>query len=119
MELQSERHGEVLVLKIAGERLSADTAQRFKADVANLLEDAVKRVVFDMSSVKFVDSTGVGAVISVLKMLGPSGQLAIAGLSDSAAYVFQLTHMYKVMLFFTTTSEAISALADHGSPRRP
>ena len=55
--------GDVTMVVCAG-RLTADVAPRFKAQIADLIPKA-KRVVLDLSAITFMDSSGLGSLVSL------------------------------------------------------
>ena len=64
---------------------------------------APERVILDLSRVEFLDSSGLGAVIAVMKMLGPDRRLELAALGPAVERVVRLTRMDTV---FTIHAEA-------------
>jgi anti-sigma B factor antagonist len=67
-----EQVGDVIVLTPAGERLDVSTAAEFKDYIAQAVDPAA-RTVFDMSQLRFVDSAGLGAVVTFLKQSKNAG----------------------------------------------
>jgi anti-sigma B factor antagonist len=70
----------------------------------------VTRFVIDLSGVEFIDSTGLGALVAVLKVSGRGG-MVVAGAQDSVVTLFKLTRMDKVFRMFPSSKEAAAALA--------
>jgi anti-sigma B factor antagonist len=64
-------------------------------------------VVLDMSNVGFLDSSGLGAVVAVMKALGPIRRLELSGLSPTVEKVFRLTRMDSVFIIHKTLPEAL------------
>jgi anti-sigma B factor antagonist len=93
--------------------LDANNAMDFKADMARTLEGST-RVIFDMSAVKFIDSAGCGALITVLRQLKESGgDLKLYEVEKQVRMVFELVRMHKIIDIFNTRQEAILAFS-HG-----
>jgi anti-sigma B factor antagonist len=67
--------------------------------------------VLDLSGVEFVDSSGLGAIVSCLKRLGPRGSLAIAGAQGSVQRLFTLTRMDRVFPLHETVDAAVDSLS--------
>jgi anti-sigma B factor antagonist len=63
MKLSTEDVGQVTVVVLDIDILDAGNAKEFKADMSPILEKSSK-VVFDMSSVNFLDSSGCGALLT-------------------------------------------------------
>jgi anti-sigma B factor antagonist len=72
MEMTIEKVGEVAVVELRGEQLDASNVADFKRDIAPVLEGN-SRVVFDLSQLRFVDSSGLGAILSCLRRLNGAG----------------------------------------------
>jgi anti-sigma B factor antagonist len=78
------------------DRIDAAGAIQFKDKMRELTQSPAPRVVLDMSRVAFLDSSGLGAVVAVLKALGPDRKLELSGLSATVQKVFRLTRMDSV-----------------------
>ncbi len=96
MDLSAELHGDVLVIDIFDERIDAASVIQFKDRMRELTLTASQRVVLDLSRVVFVDSSGLGAIVAVLKALAPQRKLELAGLTPTVHKVFRLTRMEQV-----------------------
>jgi anti-sigma B factor antagonist len=111
MQLE-ERHVEkTLVIKILEPRLDAKLAGEFKEKIADYIRQGDSQIVLDLSAVTFVDSSGLGAIVSCLKMLRGQGQLVLSGLLATVMSTFKLTRMDKVFRMFPTQAEAVAALS--------
>jgi anti-sigma B factor antagonist len=66
-----------------------------------------ERVVLDMSNVGFLDSSGLGAVVSVMKALGPVRRLELSGLTATVEKVFRLTRMDSVFIIHKSLPEGL------------
>ena len=100
---------DVVVLKIPGPSLDASNSKNFKSDVITSVQSE-SRVVLDMSAVQFVDSAGLGAILSCLRQLNArGGDIAVFGLSKAVRSLFELVRMHKVVEIFNTKDEALAA----------
>ncbi|HOK06594.1 MAG TPA: STAS domain-containing protein [Syntrophales bacterium] len=111
MRMEEVKIGNVTVVKPMERRLDAATAVSFKSRMADLINAGERLIVLDLTEVEFVDSTGLGAIVSSLKSLGPEGDLVIAGVGDMVMNLFRLTRMNRVFRIFPTAREAVGALA--------
>ena len=68
-------------------------------------------IVLDMSDVTFIDSSGLGALIASLKIIGDDGELVLCGARDTVESMFKLTRMNKVFRMFGSPEEAVSSLS--------
>ena len=83
MQFETEKIGDVTVVKVQTEVLDAGNAKEFRADISPILEENLK-IVFDMSPVNFLDSSGCGTILSCLRQLNAAGgDLKMFGLQQS------------------------------------
>ena len=107
MEIPVDSMGGVTVAALPVEELDASNAGDFKRDVGPLLE-ANTKLVFDLSRVRFVDSSGLGAFISCLRKLNAKGgDLKLCGMSKQVRAVFELVRMHRVYDICDTREEAV------------
>jgi anti-sigma B factor antagonist len=107
MELKSEQQGEILVIRAVGDRIDAAGAIHFKERMREIVQEPSERVVLDMSMVGFLDSSGLGAVVAVMKALGPVRRLELSGLTPTVEKVFRLTRMDSVFIIHKTLPESL------------
>jgi anti-sigma B factor antagonist len=111
MELVLQRTGDVAVAIVPVEDLDASNAGEFKRGMTPVI-DATTKLVLDLSRLRFVDSSGLGAFISCLRKLNAKGgDLKLCGMSKQVRAVFELVRMHRVFDIFATTEDAIRAFA--------
>jgi len=109
MIVKFDRVGDVTVALVPVEELDASNATEFKRDVAPLLEGTTKAVL-DLSRLRFVDSSGLGAFISCLRKLNArGGDLKLCGMSKQVRAVFELVRMHRIFDILPTRDEAVHA----------
>lgn len=111
MEMADSLMEGVLVLTPRVHRIEAANASAFKSAVVDWINQGHRKIVVDLSHVEFIDSSGLGAVISSLKNLGGDGQLALCGIQRPVMNLFRLTRMNRIFQLFDTRNEAVSHLA--------
>ena len=72
MEFSVERIGDITIVDLPGDMLDASNSAELKQDVASVIETNTQ-VVFDMSHLRFVDSSGCGALLSCLRKINAKG----------------------------------------------
>lgn len=98
MKLICEQQGDILVVRVKEQRIDAAVAIRFKDQMREVLLASASRVILDLSLVDFMDSSGLGAVVAVMKLSGPHRTLELAGLTPIVEKVFRLTRMDQVFV---------------------
>jgi anti-sigma B factor antagonist len=109
MNLASALDGGTLIITVQSDRIDAAVAIAFKEEMRGLVEAGPARVILDLSQVAFLDSSGLGAVVAVKKLLGAERALELSGLTGSVEKVFRLTRMDSV---FTIHARLPSGLRD-------
>jgi anti-sigma B factor antagonist len=110
MELATEKIGDVTVVVLPGDQLDAGNAKEFKRDIAPVLEPCSK-VVFDLHELRFVDSSGLGAILSCLRQLnGKGGDLKLCEMTRPVRALFELVRMHKIFDIYATRNDAVHAL---------
>ncbi|SEN56622.1 anti-sigma B factor antagonist [Pseudorhodobacter antarcticus] len=102
MNLTANLHTDLLVVTCHENRIDSASAIQFKERMRDITETPSARVMLDLSNVAFLDSSGLGAVVAVMKLLGPDRKLELAGLTPTVAKVFRLTRMDTVFTIHAT-----------------
>jgi anti-sigma B factor antagonist len=111
VKIAERKIGTNVVLEVLEVRLGADKAVAFKQAVGRYLEGGPVALVLDLSKVEFIDSSGLGAILSVLKRMPKSSELVICGLTDAVSSMFKLTRMDRVFTICKTVDEGVTALS--------
>lgn len=109
MNLSSRQMGPAHVVTIDSNRIDAAVAIQFKDQVRAKIAPIEGRHILDLSNVEFVDSSGLGAIVAVMKMMEANQTLELAGLNPSVAKVFSLTRMDTVFVIHSNVEEGVSA----------
>jgi anti-sigma B factor antagonist len=112
MELLAvSKERDVTVITPTMKRLDATVAPAFKQAVVQVIEAGETRLVLDLAGVEFLDSSGLGAMVSILKALGVRGTVAICNARGAVLSLFQLTRMDKVFALLPSRADAVARLA--------
>jgi len=107
VKLSHKDIADVRVITVGETRIDAAIAISFKDSVRELTEDGPNRIVVDMSGVDFIDSSGLGAVVAVMKQAGENTSFELAILSQTVAKVFKLTRMDTVFAIHANVDVAL------------
>lgn len=98
------------VLTLSG-RLDLDAAPKLRQELRDLAAES-PRVVVDLDGVSFLDSSGIGALISGLKATRErGGDLRLARVSAQAQYVLKLATLDRILSMHPTVEDAVEALS--------
>jgi len=111
MEIAVDQIGDVAVAVLPVEELDASNVGEFKRDIAPVLE-ANTQLALDLSRLRFVDSSGLGAFLSCLRQVNAKGgDLKLCGMSKPVRTVFELVRLHRIFDILGTTEEAVRAFA--------
>ena len=92
-------------------RLDLLSARDVRARLTEIVAAGQDRLVVDLAKVPFIDSSGLGALISVLKATRQAGgDLRIACPDDQPLTVLKLTTLDRVLKPYATIEEALTGL---------
>jgi len=98
------------VVVIPGKELDASNAASLKQDLSPVLEQYTY-VVLDLSELTFVDSSGLGAILSFTRTLAmKQGELKLCALQKPVRALVELVRLHRVMDIFNTREEAVRSL---------
>lgn len=115
MQIEDRQDGSVTIVKPMEQALDAYAASGFRERVADIIRDGRRHIVLDLSVVGFLDSTGLGAIVSSLKRLEGTGIMVICGAGEMVMDVFRLTRMDRVFPMVATLDEALAVAREKAS----
>jgi anti-sigma B factor antagonist len=110
-----EIDSETQVIELGGE-IDLYTAPEFKERMVELIEDGKKRIVVDLSSATFIDSTTLGVLVGGVKRLRPAGgSLALVCTDQNITKIFEITGLDRVFPIHGSRDDALAAVAAQSS----
>jgi anti-sigma B factor antagonist len=96
------------VLCLAGE-VDVATAPRLRDRLVQLINEGPPQLVVDLSGLSFIDSMGLGALVSGLKRArAQDGDLRLAGPTDHVAKVLSITRLDQAFLVGDSVEAALA-----------
>ena len=93
-------------------RLDAVSALEVKAEIEQLVQAGQVELIVCLEQTPFIDSSGLAALVSGLKTTRQArGTLKLAGLSEQARTVFQLTMLEQVFEIYDQAEEALASFS--------
>ena len=111
MNITDELQGNILVLRVGETRLDAARAPALREELLRHIDAGHSQIVLDLSKTDFLDSSGLGALVSAVKRLGSKGTLAIAGAQGAVTRLFSLTRMDRVFALHPSVDAAVMQMA--------
>ena len=109
MAVKEKIVGDVAVLSVSGKLMGGDETKEVHEKVKSLIGDDIKKVVIDLAKVKWLNSSGLGMLISCLTSLqNAEGSLKIAGATEKVNSLFMITKLITVFDTFETVDRAVA-----------
>jgi len=101
--------GGVVVVTVDGQ-LIVGNRQELKQQVVEALDGGGRKFVVDFSRTGYIDSSGLGVLVSLSKKIREQGgDLRLAGLNEDLQTLFELTKLDTLFAITRTTQEALAA----------
>ncbi|MFN6569235.1 STAS domain-containing protein [Dendronalium sp. ChiSLP03b] len=95
----------VTVLELSG-ILDGIRGNELRREVSAIVANGSDILLIDMKEVKFIDSSGLGALVSAMQIVrNANGKLFVCSISDQVRMLFELTKMDRIFQTFTDQDE--------------
>lgn len=111
LELSHRIQNDILVITPQIDKLDAMNASSFKDKVLNLLHQTqLSKLIFDLSQVQFIDSSGLGAFLAIQRAVKKQeGNIKIVHLSKNIQTLFEIVSMHRILDIVPSMEEAIKS----------
>lgn len=109
MQIATEKNDGRTIISLKEERLDAHNSGDLRDRILKLLESGEIRLIIDLSEVRFIDSSGLGALLSGYKNATlRSGSFVLTGLQPRVQSMFELTRLHRVFEIYPNVEGALS-----------
>jgi anti-anti-sigma factor len=110
VEIHDERVGDTCVVTAKG-RLDGNASADFADHVGRLIESQNPKLLIDFTSIDFVSSAGVWAVLVLSRRIkSAGGSLALCSVRDSVREVLDVSDFASMLSIHSARAEAIAAM---------
>ena len=111
MELTCKTTGRALVVSLRGELDHHNAAEVRRELEARFSSAGMRNLIFDLSELHFMDSSGLGILIGRFKTVSVlGGETRIAAPSEQADKLLRLAGIHKIIPIFETVADAAAGL---------
>jgi len=112
LKISEKAHNEIMVLNLSGKIMGGDDHELFHSQVKTLISEGYVDVVLNMSKVNWINSTGLGVLVSGFHTVKKNGgQMKICCVSDRIDNILNVTQLKLVFETFDSEEKALAALA--------
>ncbi|MHC5719695.1 MAG: STAS domain-containing protein [Nostoc sp.] len=95
----------VTVLELSG-ILDGIRGNELRREVSNIMANGANILLLDLKEVKFIDSSGLGALVSAMQIVrNANGKLFVCSISEQVRMLFELTKMDRIFQIFVDQDE--------------
>ena len=110
MNIKQRQAGDVVVLSQSGKIMGGPDHEKFQTEIKSLIADGHVEVLLNLSKVSWVNSTGLGILVSAFHTLKKNGgQLKICEVSDRIDNILNVTQLKLVFETFDSCDEALAS----------
>jgi anti-sigma B factor antagonist len=110
LNISKRQLGDITILDMNGDILFGQGNITLRCAIRRLLSEGKKKILLNFSAVNFVDSGGIGELISGLIAVNrEGGQLKLLNLTQRIKYLLDITKLLTVFKTFEDEAEAISS----------
>lgn len=110
MNIATERQPNVNIMTPSVRRLDASVAAAFKEAITRETGEDRKALIIDFSKIYFIDSSGLGMLVSLLKMMNGKGDMVLCALNPGIRNMFTLTRMDRIFRICPDRAAALAQL---------
>jgi anti-sigma B factor antagonist len=110
MQMKEKMEGSVAILTFKGDLLGEPDTTNIREKIHSLVNDDVKKVIIDLGGVNYMNSSGLGTLISAhTTMKNAGGELRLARVEGKVQNLFVMTQLVKVFETFETVDRALAS----------
>jgi anti-sigma B factor antagonist len=110
MKVSIDEKFNAAVIELKGNLIGGDNAQLFRDKIYDLIKQNKQNIIVDMSDVKFVNSSGIGILISGFTTVkNAGGDLKLASISDKVQGVLGITKLNQIFSIYNSVDDAVKS----------
>jgi len=103
---------DVVLVEIVGKVVYGPECQQIEWLTAELLEEGERKIIFDISRVQHLDSSGIGIVVMCSsKVKEAGGELRLAGAEGHVKAILEMTSVGKIVALYQNRADALEGFA--------
>jgi anti-sigma B factor antagonist len=108
MEIRERTEEGILFLRPVIEHLDVPAAAELKTILTDRVTRGARNIALNLQDVEFMDSSGLGALISTLRLLECQGELMLCGVRDGVLGLLRITSMVRVLSLYENEAEVLA-----------
>ena len=110
LEIRERQHGEVVILDLTGKITIGEGSVQLRDEVSRLLDAGLNRIVLNLGGVTYVDSSGIGELVSrYTTTKNTGGRLKLLHLPKKIRDLLMITKLLTIFEIFEDEQAAITS----------
>ena len=111
LNINERQAGDVTVLDMSGKITIGEGSVALRTAIRRLLEEGKKRILLNLAGVSYVDSSGIGELVSSYTAIGKEegGQLKLLNLTQKIRDLLTITKLLTVFDVYESEAEALNS----------
>jgi len=108
MKYELQKEEKYSIFKFNEENLNSTIAPNLKSEFIFLHNEGVNNLIFDLSKVKYIDSSGLSAILTAHRLMKQEGSFVLTGLkNDHVRKIVQISRLDSILTIIPTVEESI------------
>ena len=110
LNINERQAGDVTVLDMSGKITIGEGSVALRAAIRRLLEEGKKRILLNLAGISYVDSSGIGELVSSYTAINKEGgQLKLLNLTQKIQDLLTITKLLTVFDVYDSEAEALNS----------
>lgn len=110
MKIKEKIEGDVAILSLSGKMMGGPETAELQTSIKSLLGDGIKKVIVDLSKVKWMNSSGLGALMGAMtSMRNSNGDLRLAKVTKKVQSLLMITQLLTIFKTYETVDRAVAS----------
>lgn len=110
--VEFEKRGNIDIAKITVNKINALVTDEIRDDISRIFDQPNAKVIIDLSGVEYIDSSGFGCFLSILKSARNNyGILKISNPAPSVIPLFETLHLNTIFEIFNDLDECVGSFS--------
>ncbi len=113
MKIKRSPMDPLMILEVSGKIMGGPDHDRFKDEISDLLENGYKDIILDLSGVPWINSTGLGILISGFTSLkNAEGTMKVCNVKERVLSIFYISQLENIFKVFPDTKSAVNSYGE-------
>jgi anti-sigma B factor antagonist len=110
LKVKRREEDDVVILEISGKVMGGPDAERFKSVISGLIDEGNRKLLIDLSSVPWMNSSGVGILISAYTSMKNAGaQVKFLNINERVKSILMVTKLLTVFESYYSREDALAS----------